>query len=813
MSDGPGREADVKRRAAGRGPGRRDSAAVDPPEAAGDVSADRGFLGRWVDRITDPPVLFPVLAVLLLGAVWVGTLDLIQVERENARSAARATSRELLDTYEAQAVRVLREIDQTLRGIQYVYRLQGDADAVLASLEQRGLLLPPLVYTLSLAGPGGEVAAGTGSNVGADVADREFFRRSRGTDALVVARPAMAPDGDWRLRFSRRLAAPDGSFGGVAVIGVDASFFVSGYEPSKLGEDGVLAVLGTDGVFRARRTGGRVSAGDDVAYDSVAGASEIGDTRVVLGANPWDDVRRYTAARKLYGFPLAVVVGLSEEEALAGAAERARTYRLRAAGGSLLILLVLGVLGRTKWKLDQARRREAEAEVAHARRVEHLAYHDDLTGLPNRALLGRLLERSVSLARRHERTLAVFFLDLDRFKEINDSLGHEAGDQLLREVAERLESTLRESDTVARMGGDEFVVVLPELDAAEEAETVARKILQAMREPVDLLGQRFHVTASIGVSVYPRDGDDVETLMKHADIAMYEAKEDGRNAFRFFSKEMRSSSRAKLALESSLRYALVNGEFELVYQARRNVGTGRVTGMEALLRWEHPELGTVEPMKFIPLAEETGLIVPIGRWVLKTACRQNVAWQDQDLPRLAMAVNLSARQFFDEKLVADVAAALEDSGMDPELLELEICESVLARDADRTAAVLASLKELGVGITIDNFGTGYSSLSVLRRFPLDSVKVDRTFIRDTGSDRVEQDVTDAIVAMGRALSSSLVAQGVETEEQADYLRDHACDEVQGFYFNRPVPAEEFADVLRGDALEVAATGGDPGVGG
>ena len=813
MSDDPGSEGEVTRQAAGRRPERSQGAPVDRPEGADDVSRERGRLGRWVHRITDPPVLFPALAVLLLGVLWVGTLDLIQVERENARSTARATSQELLDTYEAQVARVLGEIDGTLKGIQYAYRLQGDAATVLESLEIRELLPPPLVFTLTLAGPGGEVAAGTGSNVGADVGDREFFRRSRSTDTLVVARPAMAPDGDWRLRFSRRLTAPDGSFGGVAAIGVDASFFVSGYEPSKLGENGVLAVLGTDGVFRARRTGERVAAGGHVAYDSVVGPSEIGDTRVVLEASPWDDVRRYTAARKLYGFPLAVLVGLSDEEALAGAAERARTYRLRAAGGSLLILLVLGVLGRTKSKLDQARRREAEAEMAHARRVEHLAYHDDLTGLPNRALLGRLLERSVSLARRYGRTLAVLFLDLDRFKEINDSLGHEAGDQLLREVAERLESTLRESDTVARMGGDEFVVVLPELDAAEEAATVARKILRAMREPVDLLGQQFRVTASIGVSVYPRDGDDVETLMKHADIAMYEAKEDGRNAFRFFSKEMSSSSRAKLALETSLRHALVDGEFELHYQARRHVATGRVTGMEALLRWEHPELGTVEPMKFIPLAEETGLIVPIGRWVMKTACRQNVAWQDQGLPRLAMAVNLSARQFFDENLVADVAAALEDSGMDPELLELEICESVLTRDADRTAAVLAPLKELGVRITIDNFGTGYSSLSVLRRFPLDSVKVDRTFIRDTGSDRVEREVTDAIVAMGRALSSSLVAQGVETEEQADYLRDHACDEVQGFFFNRPVPADEFFDVLRSDALEVASTDGDAGVAG
>ncbi|MFW6193309.1 MAG: putative bifunctional diguanylate cyclase/phosphodiesterase [Gemmatimonadota bacterium] len=621
----------------------------------------------------------------------------------------------------------------------------------------------------------------------------EALGRAHPSDSLIVGRPVTSDsvDGDQqRLQFSRGLVAPDGSPRGVAVVEVDPSFFVSGYETSRLGERGVLGVLGTEGVFRVRRTGERVSTGDSVDYASVIQDQEATETRVVLTESPWDGVRRYTSARQLFEFPLAVVVGLSEQEQLAGVEARSRTYLQRAGGASLLLILVIGALGRMSWKLDRIREREAEASVAHARRVEHLAYHDGLTGLPNRSFLSRLLERSISRARRYDRRLAVLFLDLDRFKKINDTLGHEAGDHLLREVADRLESTLRDSDTVARMGGDEFVVLVPELEDEAQAAEVAGKMLDVLREPLDLLGQKFHVTGSIGISLYPADGEDEQTLMKNADIAMYEAKEGGKNDFRFYSEEMSGSSRERLQLESSLRRALENEEFELHYQARRDLDSDRITGMEALLRWRHPELGLVEPLEFIPLAEETGFIVPIGRWVLETACRQNVAWHEEGLPRLSVAVNLSARQFFDGNLIDDIRGVLERTGMDAELLELEICESVLTRDADRTLQILEGLKKIGVKITIDNFGTGYSSLSVLRRFPLDSVKVDRLFIRDSSTDRVERDVTDAIVAMGRSLSSSLVAQGVETREQADYLREHACDEVQGFYFNRPVPADD-----------------------
>lgn len=781
---------------------------MEPPEAGaapprrqrgedGEESPDTLF-GRWLGQFSRPVVLFPVVGFLALGLLWGVTMNLIEIEHESARDAARASARENLETYEAQVVRVLREIDQTLKSYRYAYENRGDAEAALSDLRERDLLPPELVYTVRVRNTDGDVEASTAVAPSDSAGGGRFFQRILRTDSLVVARPAATPDsGAGRLRFGRRLITPDGSVGGVAVVEVDASFFVSGYESSRLGQRGVLAVLGTDGVFRVRRTGQRVSAGTRVAYDSLVPADQtVGETRVVLATSPWDGVRRYTSARQLYDFPLAVVVGLSEEEELAVAERRADTYLERAAAGSVALVLFLGILGRLSWKLESVQERERQARLAHARRVEHLAYHDSLTGLPNRSLLSRLLERSISRARRYDRQVAVLFLDLDGFKRINDTLGHEAGDQLLTDVADRLEATLRDSDTVARVGGDEFVVLLPEVDESAHARTVGRKLLETLREPFEILGQEFTVTTSVGVSLYPGHGGDEEELLKNADVAMYQAKEAGKNSLRVYSSEMSRSSRERLELENSLRHALANDEFELHYQPRRETTTSRITGMEALLRWRHPDLGLVEPMRFLPLAEEMGLIVPIGRWVLQTACAQNVEWQETGMPRLSMAVNLSAGQFFDEDLIDIIASALEESGMDPELLELEICESVLTRDPERTLPILENLKEMGVKLTIDNFGTGYSSLAVLRRFPLDTIKVDRSFIRDSGENRVNREVTDAIVAMGRTLSSSLVAQGVETAEQADYIRENACDQVQGFYYNRPMPPEDFTELLR-----------------
>ena len=762
-------------------------------------------LRAWLSRLTEPDILFPAITVLVLGVIWGGTLNLIRVERvDTARTSAAATL-ELLDTYEAQIVRALREIDQTLKIVKYVYETKS-ASATLSDLEARGLLPPDLLFVVSIVNPDGVVVASTRPAEAHSPAGASF-RQSLLKDALWIDQPRkVASSGEWSLQFGRALHGADGSLAGAVLIAVDASYFVSGYDPSILGRKGVLALLGTDGVFRARRTGDIVTAGVAINYTNAVPGGEQGDPTVWLAVNSWDSVRRYTAAQQLYEFPLAVIVGLSEDEQLTAERRDVQVYLWRAGIGSALLVLLTTILGRMSWQLARARVRENEAHLNHARRVEYLAYHDGLTALPNRSLFNKLLSQAISVAKRFHRQLAVAFIDLDRFKQINDTLGHEAGDELLKEVANRLKACLRDSDTVARLGGDEFVVLLTELGDEQYAATVAQKIITAVARPFSLLGQEFRVTASIGISTYPKDGPDEQTLTKNADIAMYQAKEDGKNNFQFYSELLNANSLERLTLESSLRHALERNEFQLYYQAKRDIATGQITGMEALLRWQHPDLGIVAPMQFIPVAEETGLIVPIGRWVLHTACRQNVAWQKQGLPRLKIAINLTARQFSDEHLLRDIAIVLKSTGMQASLLELEIHESLLIQDIEKTLRILTDLKSMGLKIAIDDFGTGYSSLATLQRFPLDTIKIDRSYIRGVATRNGDSNLTEAIIAMGKSLSLTVVAQGVETKEQADFLRQHACDEFQGFYFNKPMSTDKFTKLLQAQDTGVTLAG-------
>jgi diguanylate cyclase (GGDEF)-like protein len=466
-------------------------------------------------------------------------------------------------------------------------------------------------------------------------------------------------------------------------------------------------------------------------------------------------------------------------------------------------LLEIRVMERTAELADANHLLQAEMQEKHLanERSEHLAHYDSLTKLPNRRMFSTLLERSIDHARRYKKELAVLFIDLDRFKNINDTLGHGAGDMLLNEIAQRLKSCLRSSDTVARLGGDEFVILLPEVSRASDVATVAQNILSTIFKPIILLGQEFRITASMGISLYPACGEDEQSLMKTADVAMYRAKEEGKNTFKFFSEAMNTHSFERLALESSLRLALERNEFALHYQPKLAVGSSKITGMEALLRWQHPALGMVAPIKFIPVAEEIGLIVPIGAWVLKTACAQNVAWQKDGLPALCMAVNLSPRQFTDDNLLRDIAAILEETGMDPTLLELEITEGMLMHDVDKAMKTLTVLRDMGVRLAIDDFGTGYSSLSQLKRFPVNTLKVDRSFVRDLDTNADDRGITEAIIAMGKTLSLTVIAEGVETEGQLAFLREHQCDEFQGYFFSKAVPADEFAALIRANTAE------------
>jgi len=753
-----------------------------------------GRLGRLIE----PHILFPFVAVVLLTVIWGTTLGMLRVRRADANHAATQSSRELLDTYEAQVVRVLREIDQTLHLVKFWPERRGQR-TILATLKERGLLPPDLLFVVSVADRDGTVIDSTRPFARVNVAAEDYFRQQRDRDGFYVGKLPRGPTGEATMQFSHRLDEADGSFDGVVIVTVQADFFVSGYESAKLGERGVLAMLGSDGVSRVRRTGSGVFSGDRLDYAAAVESAETPAADLKIARSSWDGERRWVVARELYGFPVAVLVGLSVDEQLAAANRQSRAYLWWAAFGSILVLSLTTVLGRLSAQLARVRARESEAKISHAQQVEYLAYHDGLTGLPNRSLFSRLLTQGIAAARRHERRLAVAFLDLDRFKQINDTLGHEAGDELLKGFALRLKECVRDSDTVARLGGDEFVVLLPELADVQHAAVVAQKILAATARPFELAGYECRVTASIGISTYPDDGLDEQTLKKNADIAMYQAKSEGKNNFQFYSEKLNAHSLERLTLESSLRRALERDEFRLHYQAKRDIASGRITGVEALLRWVHPDLGMVAPMQFIPVADETGLIVPIGKWVFRTACQQSVAWRKLGLPPLSIAVNVTARQFCDEQFLSDLTSILAATEMEPHLLEIELHESLLIHDVENTLRILTRLKAIGIRIAVDDFGTGYSSLAMLQRFPLDTIKIDRSLTREFGADAQNPQLADAIIAMGKSLSLTVVAQGVETREQAEHLRLHSCDELQGFYFKRPLPPEEFAQLLRDQA--------------
>jgi diguanylate cyclase (GGDEF)-like protein len=462
-----------------------------------------------------------------------------------------------------------------------------------------------------------------------------------------------------------------------------------------------------------------------------------------------------------------------------------------AGSGSFLLGAILTVLE------DQ---RESTAEATSE--VEHLAYHDTVTGLPNRSLFSDRLAVALTHAQRHRYKLAVLFLDMDRFKQINDSLGHTIGDRLLRIVAERITSAVRSEDTVARFGGDEFTVLIHIIGKVEDAGKIAQKILDSLKAPILIDNREFVVTSSAGIAIYPVDGTDGETLIRNADTAMYRAKDAGRNAYHFYAPAMNHRAVEALELENGLRRAVENEEFVLYYQPLVDVPSGTVFGVEALIRWQHPEHGLLAPESFIAAAEESGVIIPIGRWVLREACRQVSEWHRQG-HRVVLAVNLSARQFQAPDLLEQVSDALSASRLRPQFLELEITEGYAMRDVEKVIATLHKLKKLGVRIAIDDFGTGYSCLSYLKQFPIDTLKLDGSFLRDIGSVQ-DQQIALGVIALAHSLNLKVIAEGVETIGQLAFLRANACDRLQGFLFSRPMPPANFDGFfLNKDILKLA----------
>jgi diguanylate cyclase (GGDEF)-like protein/PAS domain S-box-containing protein len=869
-----------------------------------------------------------MVAVVLLAVIWGSTWSLIRVERSTAARAAATSTLELADTYEAQMVRALREIDQTLRFVKFAYESQGDVD--LEALKAKGLLPPDLIFIVSITDPQGRVVTSTRPPESMDVGGQPFFQQQRGGEGVSISVPLPSRTAnESHVYFSRALRNWNGTFAGVVMVSVAGSYFTSGYESSRLGDQGLLAMLGSDGIFRVLRSGDNVSYGGRTGYRVPMGPD---DAPPAAAVNDWDGRARFTVARNVFEFPVTVLVGLDEEEQLAPIKARAQTYLWRAAGASIALILLLTVLGRSSWQVTQTRveanrklqeevtiRRLAQAalnlrnraiessvnailildssrdeypieyvnpaferitgfsseealgrdgsfllgeeieqagvneirkalrekreghavlrnyrkdgspfwnefylapvrndegivthfvgvmnDVTEAKTYEeqlaHQANYDGLTGLANRNLLQDRLQQSIAAARRTGGSVAAIFLDLDNFKVVNDSLGHNVGDEMLRVVAARLRSSVRESDTVARLGGDEFVVLFSgrgEPGVIESDITaLAVKLLGQVAQPV-MLGERPVLpTCSMGVSVYPQDGEDGGTLLKHADAAMYRAKELGRNRFQFFTADVHERIRRRMELETSLRLALERDEFELHYQPQVGLADGRISGVEALIRWRHPQRGLIGPSHFVGFAEETGLIVPIGEWVLRKACEQNRAWQDQGLPTVPVAVNMSARQCERSDLDAVIARTLKDTRLPPHMLELEITESISMANPEQSVPLMQRLKDTGVSLSIDDFGTGFSNLSYLKRFPVDRLKIDLSFIREITTDPGSLAISEAIITMSHRLNLQVVAEGVETAGQLALLRERHCDMVQGFHFSPPVTADAFARLLK-----------------
>jgi diguanylate cyclase (GGDEF)-like protein/PAS domain S-box-containing protein len=872
-------------------------------------SAKETLRARWLRRGLDTHVSLPLFALLLLVAIWLVTFHEIDAERQHAQDAAADSLHEMLGTYEAQVARSIDGIDQTLRMLKYAVERKGPLGA-LPELGREGLLPPGVVFVVSIVDRNGMTVASNPRALSISVADQGYFKfhQERDSGATFVS-PALrdAANSEWHLHFTRRLDDVDGNFAGIVIVETDPAYFTSGYERSRLGERGMLGLVGSDGVVRALRTGDKMSFGQRLGTADGEIENQIGG--------------KYSGISELHGIALNVLVGLDEQELMAGferqrreklweattlsaglvvftalawlwswqgARARARMRRaqetyaaaseasmdaffvmrevrnsdgvivdfkivdanIRAAqmtgtskqdlcrttlcqlipaarGNGMLKglseVIAAGGMHEQEWQntVPQLRARWLHQQVvavqggivaivrdiserkAAEERMLHLAHHDTLTGLPNRSLISDRLEHTIAQARRNGGTVLVAFMDLDGFKLVNDGLGHNAGDELLKVVAERMSGCLRESDTVGRFGGDEFVLLLDEPASVVDAAPVLERVRKAVLQSISVSGQEVQVSCSIGVAVYPNDGGDAGTLLMNADAAMYRAKELGKNNIQFYTREMNASIEEKLLLLEGLRSALDERQFRLVYQPKVDLRTGRVFGVEALVRWDHPEHGVIGPDRFIPLAEESGMIIALGDWVLRSACAQNRAWQRAGLAPLRISVNVSPRQFEDPQLVERVQRALADSGLAAEWLELEVTEGVIMRDLQQAVAKMAAVRAMGVSLSIDDFGTGYSSLSALKSFPISTLKIDKSFVRDLGRSSGDEAIASSIIGLAHRLKLRVIAEGVETEQQRSFLRENGCDEMQGYLFSRPLPPEQLALLLVAPVIEAA----------
>ncbi|HXW69717.1 MAG TPA: EAL domain-containing protein [Dissulfurispiraceae bacterium] len=668
----------------------------------------------------------------------------------------------------------------------------------------------PEIQGLRMTDTKGEILYGTGVVKGVNVSDRDYFINTRDNlkSGLFISKPLFSRTShEWSIIIARRYNYPGSSFAGEAHVAIPLQTFLKTFSNLNVGRHGNITLFNKNRDVICRFTpyeepGSFVGMilTTPALLESLRQNQTAGMFKAVSSI---DKIEKTFYFRKISSYPLYIVVGLAKVDYLADwRNDTAKTLGLSA----LFISIAIGFA----WMIDRHISTQRKAEE----RLHSLAYYDTLTGLPNRFFLKDLLRRAIEYARRYNLIFAVFFIDLDNFKKINDTLGHDIGDQLLHAVSGRLQKTLRSSDfaarsseneltsVVSRQGGDEFIILLHNLMRPQNAEGIAIRMLKELSQPYVLGDREVFMSVSIGISVYPEDGADMDNLLKNADAAMYQTKSRGKNNYQFYSKQMDVASLELLTLESDLHRALDRNELTVYYQPKATCSTKDITGVEALVRWKHPARGFISPAEFIPLAEISGLIIPIGEFVLRTACRQNKLWQESGIKPMRMAVNLSNRQFDQKDLMTMVQNALHEAQLSPQYLEVEITESTLMRDPEEAIRILRELKALGIKVAVDDFGTGYSSLNYLKQLPLDHLKIDGSFIRNVPFDGSDTAIVSSIIALAHSLKVQTIAEGVETERQLAFLQEHGCDMIQGYLLCHPLPAEDLSEILAKETLEV-----------
>ncbi|MCX4165390.1 MULTISPECIES: EAL domain-containing protein [Paraburkholderia] len=727
----------------------------------------------------------PSLGVLVLILLWAVIFARLSVEKEATYREAMASAAILSAALEQHTVKAIHQVDQITRFVKYEYeKSPGRFD--LASTVEKGVVQSETLVQVSLIDEHGRLIANTAELNPAhiDLSDREHFKvhEHENDDQLYISKPVLGRvSGHWTLQMTRRLNHPDGSFAGVVVVSEDPSYFTSDfYNNAAIGRDGVIAVISDNGTVLARRTGSAESAnGSFTASGTYPTSSHVSGTYV----DSIDRVPRIVSYRHIDGYPLGVLVGLSQAEEFADYNHTRNVYLLMASFISLAMLSFFAVATGLIGKL-----------LGREREMTHLVEYDLLTGLRNRYATLQSLRYDVSQQSNLGR-LAILFIDLDNFKAVNDTLGHNAGDIVLQMTSARLADAVGEGGALSRIGGDEFVVVVKGDNVEKRAVDLAEAAADVFSRPFEVRGSSFVLHASIGIALYSVVNESEIDLLKKADLAMYSAKDAGKNCYQFYSPQLSHRADHLMKWEQQLRVALAEGQLFLAFQPKIDLTRRCITGFEALARWNHPQHGLIPASEFIPVAESTGLIVPIGDFVIQTACRQLALWQQQGYDTLSLAVNISAVQFWRGDLFETISRAIEETGISARRLELEITETAMMEYPELVSEKIFALKRLGVRIALDDFGTGYSSLSYLNRFSVDTLKVDRSFVQAIPGDRSVCVMVTAIVNLARSLGLTVVVEGTETEEQIAWLAALGHIEAQGFLFSRPVPAEAIAALL------------------